>query len=73
MITKAQHEFTKNKLGQIIPICAVCGGLYQKGVLLEGDGNGVPSQQQAFELALSSFPFSEKLSGLSGSCDQSVT
>lgn len=48
-------------------------GLYQKGVLLEGDGNGVPSQQQAFELALSSFPFSEKLSGLSGSCDQSVT
>jgi len=48
-------------------------GLYQKAILLEGDGNGVPSQQQGFELALSSLPFSEKLSGLSGSCDQSVT
>ena len=69
MITKAQHEFTKNNLGQIIPVCAA----YQKAILLGGNGNGVPSQQQGFELALSSLPFSEKLSGLSGSCDRSVT
>ena len=30
MITKAQHEFTKNKLGQIIPVCAACGGFIRR-------------------------------------------